>query len=142
MKLNITFQEVNSEYSQEYADEYQFGKESLDNEKYNSGEAFELTEEIDDIKIIKNQIADYTDKSNKLEDLSLVFEKLTLIQCIKNDKVIAQYGVSDELLKKTHKIYKEKSDTFYYYFTLKDNMHYQYYDSHIYVLIKDIKRIV
>ena len=140
MKLQITFQEANSDYSQDYAYEYQFGKESLDNEKYNWSNSFEL-EDIDKVEILNNQIADYIDKSNKLENLDLIFEKLAVIQCIKSDKVMAQYGVSDELLKNAHKIYKKENDTLYYYFTLKDKLHFHHYEKHIYVLIEDIKRI-
>lgn len=141
MKVKITFQEVNSNYSQEYANQYQDGKESENNMKNNWSELFEITG-IDEVEILKNKNVLYTDKSNKLEDLDLAFEKLTVINCIKDNQVLVQYAVSDELLKKAHKIYKGKSDTLYYYFTLKDEMHFQYYDTHIYVLIKDIKRVL
>ena len=142
MKVKFTFQEANSNYSQDYANQYQDGKESENNMKNNWSESFELVEEIDEVEILKNKNVLYTDKSNKLEDLDLAFEKLTVINCIKNNQVLVQYAVSDNLLKKAHKIFKEESDTLYYYFTLKDEMLFQYYDTHIYVLIKDIKRVV
>ena len=141
MKVKITFQEANSEYSQEYADQYDFGKESVDNMKNNWSKSFEITG-INEVEILKNKNVLYTDKSNKLEDLDLAFEKITVINCIKGNQVLVQYAVSDELLKKAHKIFKKESDTLYYYFTLKDKMFFQYYDSHIYVLIKDIKRVM
>ena len=140
MKLIITFKQINDSFNQEYADQYDFGKESIDNQKYHWEHSFELVEEIDKISITKNQNIHYTGLDNG-EKYNVILEKVTLFTCFKGDEIYSQYAVSDELLERIHEVYKEKSNTKYCYFYLKDREDYYNFEEHIYVLEVSVKQL-
>lgn len=138
MKLRIEFKQSNSEYNQEYANQYNFGKESENNQKYHWAHAFELVDEIDKISITKNQSIQVTDSKDKLDILKIHLEKITIFKCFNGDNLYVQYAVSDKLLERIHEVYKEKTDTKYCYFYLKDIDDYVELKEHHYILKKDI----
>lgn len=137
MKVQISIKEINSSFSQDYADEYQFGEESVDNMKYNWTESFMLEVEVDNVNIKKKQTVHYIGDDN----VNLILEEITIIQFIKKDELLYQFAISDDLMAYTHNVFKENEDTHYYNFYLKDNMKYEIIGEDNYILKTDIVHI-
>lgn len=138
MKLHISFKQINSDYSQDYANQYNFGEESYNNQKYHWAISFEINEEVDKISINKNQNVIFNNFIEDGKHYDLVAKKVTLIQIYKRDKVYAQYVISDELLDNIHEVYKEKTDKKYCYFYLRDNIEFVNIKEHTYIIEDDI----
>ena len=79
MKLKIAFKQINSEYSQDYADEYQFGKESENNQKYHWSTSFLVNSEIDRVSIEQNRNLHYSNKSSYDENYDLQIKNVTIL---------------------------------------------------------------
>lgn len=141
MKLRITFKQINSEFSQEAADIYQFGKESENNQKYHWAKSFLVNSDIDKISIDENQNLHFIDELNYDEKLELFIENVTILSCYKNNTLFSQYAVSSEFIEKTHDVFKKKENTRYCYFYLKDKKEFVELENHIFILEKDIKKI-
>lgn len=142
LKLKIAFKQINSEYSQDYADEYQFGEESVDNQKYHWSVSFEVKSRIDKISILKSQNLHLVDQTNRENPQEYLIDEVTVFECYKKDELYAEYAVSDKLIEKIFNVYKESEDTRYCYFYLKDKTEYVELRNHIYVLQKDIRKLI
>ena len=64
MKVQISFKIVNEEYSQEYADQYDFGKEGIDNRKYHFSKTLEVENVKEFSKIDDGQLGLKTEMKN------------------------------------------------------------------------------
>jgi len=141
MKLKIAFKQINSEYSQDYADEYQFGQESENNQKYHWSKSFLVNSDIDRVTIEQNRNLHYSNKSSDDEHYDLLIKNVTILKCYKNESVFSQYAVSSEFIEKSYDVFKENEDTRYCYFYLKDNKEFVELRNNNYVLEKDIQII-
>lgn len=137
MTVQISINIVNSEFNQDYADEYQFGEESVDNMKYHFSQSFEI-DNIDKVSFVENSEILYELKKG----IQLLFEKVTILCCYQKEELIAAYSVSTELLIKTHEIFKKGQNKKYCYFYLKDNIEFQKIGNHNYLIKENVKRIV
>lgn len=142
MTVKIAFKQIDLNYSQEYANQYNLGKESVNNMKYHWERSFKVNADIDEVSISKNQLVRVHDFIEDNQKFNLILDGITLIKCFIDKKLFVQYAVSDDLLEKSHHIYKEKENTKYYYFYLKDNLMIREIDDHFYILDKDIKSMV
>ena len=137
MKVHISINEINTSFSQEFADEYCFGEESNANKKYNWTESFMLEDEVDNVCIKKKQTVHYVGANN----VNLILEEITIIQFIEKGELLYQFAISDDLIAYTHNLFKDNEDTHYYNFYLKDNMKYEIIGEDNYILKTDIVRI-
>tara|TARA_B110001450_G_C17317177_1_gene357875 strand:+ start:127 stop:552 length:426 start_codon:yes stop_codon:yes gene_type:complete len=141
MKLKISFKIINSDFDQEYANEYNWGKESVNNMKYNWSETIIVSSDIDKIEINKSESLHYVDSSNKNKIIDLFFENQTILKCYKDNELFTQYSVSTGLIKKTQEIYQKTTKTKHFYFYFKDNLEIIELKNNIYVLKEDLKII-
>lgn len=117
MRLQISYKCINEDYSQEYADEYNRGKESENNQKYHWGKSFELPEVVEVSKPdepfkLRAEIDDGTQLEKELEDVYILRVKFEDGQ--------KDYAVSNLLLKKTYEVYSKKEGVKRFYFYLNE----------------------
>ena len=74
MKLKISFKIINSDFDQEYANEYNWGKESVNNMKYNWSVSFQVDSDIDKVEINKNESLHYVDSSDENKIIEFFLE--------------------------------------------------------------------
>ena len=118
MKVFVTFKELNPDYDQEYANEYQDGNESENNWKVKWQTQLKTDEDVSEIRVLDNAIYKLWGTINEKTDFSYDIPNMTILECIKNDNQVIQFAVSKTLLKRTHKVYNNKYKTmrFYFYF--------------------------
>ena len=121
MKVILNFKYFNENYNQEYADQYNFGKESVDNMKYHSGYSFKL-ENIKELNFKESAEYRLNGKLENGENIDALIPDVYIIECLDNDGDISSYGVSTSLLRNTHKTHNPKYNTTRYYFYIKDNV--------------------
>jgi hypothetical protein len=141
MKLKISFKIINSDFDQEYANEYNWGKESANNMKYHWSVSFQVNSDIDEIEINKNESLHYVDSYNKNKIIEFFLENQTILKCYKDNELFTQYSVSTGLIKKIQEIYQKRTKTKHCYFYLKDNLEIIELKNHIYVLKEDLKSL-
>ena len=133
MKVRISIKEINSSYSQDYADEYHFGEGSVNNMKFNWSESFLIDNDVDLVSIEKKQTVHYIDE---IENIDLILEEVTIVKLSNNGEILTQLAISDNLIQSLNEIIKENIK--YYYIYLKDNLEYELLGAHNYVLNTDI----
>jgi hypothetical protein len=141
MKLKISFKIINSDFDQKYANEYNWGKISVNNMKYNWSETITVNSDIDKIEINENESLHYVDSSDKNKIIDFFLENQTILKCYKDNELCTQYSVSTGLIKKTQETYQKTTKTKHFYFYFKDNLEIIELKKHIYVLKEDLKII-
>jgi len=139
MKVSISIKQINSEYNQEYADQYNFGRESENNQKYHFGTAWE----IDDVLSINiNKNSNYPIKILVENDKTVhsSIPNMTLIECLqKNDKKFC-FGVSNSLLDNKRTFaphsFDEKANRYYLY--IKDEMEFECINNTVFAATNDL----
>ena len=143
MRLNVSIKQKNDDYSQEYADEYEFGNESVNNQKYKWSVSFDYEKEIDEISILDNQeliiLNPYQDNDD--DEMKLLLKDMKVLKCLKNEIVIEEYCVSHKLIERYIDTSKDKKSKTYFNFYLKDRADYIEFGRNIYALKSDIKII-
>lgn len=118
MKIQVNFKVIDPDYSQEYADEYNFGKESESNWRYNWSSGYELLES-KSVELISNGNYLLEGRFKNGIDFSYSIPNICIFRChLKNGNVV-DFGVSKSILKKTHQVTHEKSKTTRCYFYIK-----------------------
>ncbi|MBZ9631613.1 hypothetical protein LB465_12555 [Salegentibacter sp. LM13S] len=117
MRLQINYKCINNDYSQEYADEYHWGKESENNQKYHWGKSFELPEvtevsKPDEPFKLRAELEDGTQLEKELENVYILRVRFEDGQ--------KDYAVSNLLLKNTHEAYSKKEGVKRFYFYLNE----------------------
>ncbi|MDT8413153.1 MAG: hypothetical protein RQ875_11860 [Vicingaceae bacterium] len=117
MKLEVSYKQINSEFSQQYADNYNDGFESPKNPKYHH----EAKYGIDDVKTI-SQIKDAKleisgiDSSNVVQ--TILIDNVFHLKCELTNGDFEDFLVSNELIEKIHFTQSKNIARFYFY--LKD----------------------
>ncbi|MBL7883051.1 MAG: hypothetical protein JNL69_03210, partial [Bacteroidia bacterium] len=103
MNLHLHFIQVNSEFSQGFADDLHDGQESEDNIKHLWEDELKVSEPVKEFKIKNN--TQYTLAGYFSDNTSFSFEinDMTVIECITDKGSKMQFAVSKKLLKKTDK---------------------------------------
>ena len=128
MRVEVTFKMVNPDYDQEYADEYNFGKESVDNNKYN----WSISWSFDDIHNVKVANGDmeypYLEVDENPDNVKIAkVPWMCVRELYRDDELIGVIGVSKSLLdRRVVKTAKETRGipTLVYYFHLKPGIPY------------------
>lgn len=118
MRLQISFRCINEKYSQEYADEYEQGKPSVNNQKYHWTVSFEVP----DVKEISKPEEAFKLKA-ELEDGTKLQKELENVYILRVTSEDGQkdYAVSKAILNKTHEAYREKEGVNRFYFYLNNH---------------------
>ena len=99
MKAKITFKQVNPDFSQEYADTYQEGKESENNRKYNENTSYQ----IDDVKkthVNENGIITLMGRFVDTEkEYNIEIPDMYIVEFTDKDTIVYQFAVSSSILK-------------------------------------------
>lgn len=142
MRLRVSIKQKNDEYSKDYADQYQFGEESVDNQKYNFNTSFDFQTNIDSIELLENQNLIIEGKyEDKNETIKFQLKNMTVLNCIKDNSIYEMYAVSNDFIQQSHKASKEKTNKTYFTFYLKDTKDFENFGNNIYALKKDISKI-
>lgn len=142
MRLKVAIKQKNDEFNQEYADQYNFGEESINNEKYKINNSFDFTTNIDSLKLLENQelIIEGTKKENETEiPLKIQLNNMAVLECHKNGQIYEMYAVSQDFIIRSIKSAKEKHNKTYFTFYLKDRNDFENFGHNFYALKKDIK---
>lgn len=120
MKAQISFRFINPDYSQKYANEYNFGKESFENSKYLRITTHEL-ENVKSVQLINNGVFQLKLKSklNMEEPEIHSIPDVSIYRFHLEDDSFIDFGVSKSILKKTHQAQNEKYPVVRCYFYIK-----------------------
>ena len=120
MNLHLHFIQINSEFSQGFADDLHEGQESEDNIKNLWEDELKVSEPITEFKIKNN--TSYTLAGYFPDNTEFNFEinDVTVIDCETEKGTKMQFAVSKKLLKKTDKVVDDK----------KNETHLYFYDTH------------
>jgi hypothetical protein len=140
MRLQIIFKQPNLDFDQQYANEFQGGKESDGNWKDLWSVTHEFEEEVDDIRVIKEDNFQIDGEILQGQRVSLTLPKMKIIECIRNEKVIYKAAVSNDLVLKPQKSPDRKHNVirFYYYFNARTD--FVKLGSLVYILKKDFPK--
>lgn len=142
MKVFVTFKELNPDYDQEYANEYQDGHESENNWKVKWQTGPIPYKDISEIRVLDNETFKLLGTTNEKTDFSYDIPNMTILQCITNDSQILQFAVSKTLLQRTHKVYNNKYKTmrFYFYFVPNSIPITNNWEPGVYIFIEDFPK--
>ncbi|KAB1065973.1 hypothetical protein [Salibacter halophilus] len=140
MRLFVTFKQQNPDFNKEYADEYHFGKGSDGNWKDNWSEGLKCPKEVEKISINQKGTIKLIAKSREGSSKSFTVDNMIILEGIVGSKIIYQFAVSKDLVKKTHKAYNGKYDTTRFYFYFKSRNDYVKIEDSIYVLEEDLPK--
>jgi len=115
MTIQLSFKCINEDYSQDYADEYHWGKESENNQKYHWGKSFDVL----DVTEVSKPEEPFKLRA-ELEDGTQLEKEIDNVYILRVNYEDGQkdYAVSRKLLNKTHDTYKNKEGKKRFYFYL------------------------
>lgn len=121
MKLSLHFIQVNSEFSQGFADDLHNGEESEDNIKHLWEDELEVSEPVKNFKISNNAIYKLAGYYPDNSQFSFDIWDMTIVEVTTETGNNMQFAVSKKLLKKTDKKIDEAGNT-HLYFYLRDTL--------------------
>lgn len=139
MRVQVSLIEVNPEYSQQYADEYNFGKESENNMKSNWGNVYELKNvksvslHDDEPFLLKGQVENG-------QDFEYLIPDVLIFRCMFLDGVKREFAVSKSILKKTHQARNGRNDVTRFYFYINPEPEWVPLATNLCVDIKDVPK--
>jgi len=140
MNLHLHFIQVNSEFSQGFADDLHEGQESEDNIKHLWEDELKVSEHIKEFKIKNN--TSYTLAGFFPDDTEFNFEinDVTVIDCETEKGTKMQFAVSKKLLKKTDKVIDDKKKETHLYFYLRDTHEIENPMNGVYIIKTDFPK--
>ena len=121
MEVKIIFKELNPDYSQEYADDCNDGKESENNKKSIELESFDIEGLLKKHNVVKSGTyqlkGEFVGKRNFCFDIP----EMCILECITEDDMVTQFAVSNSILVKTYHSEPKGRNKFYFYFYLKNS---------------------
>jgi hypothetical protein len=107
MRVQISFKVINSNYDQEYADEYNFGKEGESNMKYDWETTYEI-KEANSVELIENGTYLLKGTLNNGRAFESQIPNVTIFRIHLKDGSMIEFAVSKSILNKTHQTHNEK----------------------------------
>lgn len=107
MKVQINFKVINPDYSQSTADDYNFGKESESNSKYNRVTTYEILNAIS-IELINQGTYQLRGKFMNGNPFEIPIPNVTIFRCHLENGSSEDFAVSKSVLSKTHQVHNEK----------------------------------
>lgn len=115
MKTQISFKILNPEFDQDYANQYQEGKESDGNRKYDSAVTHEI-ENVASVELIDNGIYNLKVKYKTGEIKQIPIMNVSIFKLVLVDGKTVEFGVSKSILQKTHQAQNSKYKVIRCYF--------------------------
>ncbi len=140
MNLHLHFIQLNSEFSQGFADDLHEGQESEDNIKHLWEDELKVSEPITEFKIKNN--TSYTLAGYFPDNTEFNFEinDVTVIDCETEKGTTMQFAVSKKLLKKTDKVVDDKKNETHLYFYLRDTHEIETPMNGVYIIKTDFPK--
>ena len=140
MNLHLHFIQVNSEFSQGFADDLHEGQESEDNIKRLWEDELKVSEPITEFKIKNN--TSYTLAGFFPDNTEFNFEinDVTVIDCETEKGTKMQFAISKKLLKKTDKVVDDKKNETHLYFYLRDTHEIENPMNGVYIIKTDFPK--
>jgi hypothetical protein len=140
MEVYLHFKEVNSDYSQAVADEFNDGQESEENIKYMWEDELKVTDDVVDFKIRNKAI--YTLKGAYADGTSFSFDipDMSICECKTASGNIIQFAVSGKIIKNTDKKTSKDGKEIRFTYFLKDQLPVENPFPGVYILAKDFPR--
>ncbi len=141
MKIKVRFKLRNLEFSQDYANFHNDGKESLDNSKY-SWEYGYAVDEVDEFSESENEIIELEAKDKNGQVHRITFDNMVLLNFKLNNGNKGRFGVSKILLSKRNLSKMEKYDLLRAYYYFKQETPFIELVSGVFVTEKELKEKV
>lgn len=142
MRFRVIFKQKNQDFSKEYAEQYNFGKESNNNLKYLFDSTYGITVDVNEYSISEN--SNYK-LQGTLDNGSLIDETISNMKILKcfdcENKHVSTFAVSVDLIDKTHKVYDKKHNITRYYFYLKPDKDFVELQRGVFVDIDSIPKV-
>jgi hypothetical protein len=140
MEVYLHFKEINSDYSQAVADEFNEGQESEENIKYMWEDELMVTEDVVDFKI-RNKTT-YTLQGSYADGTAFSFEipEMSICECKTASGNIIQFAVSGKLIKDTDKKTSKDGKQIRFTFFLRDKFPVENPFPGVYILSKDFPK--
>ncbi len=140
VRTQIIFREINSKFNRQYAKEYNFGRESHDNQYANWSVTYAIPEDVIDILINKHVDFDLKIKDNNGDELSFIIKDMCVVDFIIPNNKSIKCAVSEELLIRTHKSPNLKYNIMRFYFKIKDNIEFNSIGNSIFIIKENIPK--
>jgi hypothetical protein len=139
MEVQVSLIEVNPEYSQQYADEYHFGKESENNSKSKWGHIDNL-QNVKSISLHDDEQFLFKGQFETGQDFEYLIPDVLIFRCQLKDGGKREYVVSKSILKNTHQARNEKYDVTRFYFYLNPEPEWVPLATNLCVDLKDVPK--
>ena len=139
MEVQVSLIEVNPEYSQQYADEYHFGKESENNSKSKWGNVYGL-KNVKSVSLHDNEQFLLKGQFENGQDFEYLIPDVLIFRCLFEDGAKREYAVSKSILKNTHQARDEKYDVTRFYFYINPELTWIPLATNLCVDLKDVPK--
>lgn len=140
MNLHLHFIQVNSEFSQGFADDLHEGQESEDNIKHLWEDELKVSEPITEFKIKNNTSYTLAGFFSDNTEFNFEINDVTVIDCETEKGTKMQFAVSKKLLKKTDKVVDDKKNETHLYFYLRDTHEIENPMNGVYIIKTDFPK--
>jgi hypothetical protein len=140
MNLHLHFIQVNSEFSQGFADDLHEGQESEDNIKHLWEDELKVSEPIKEFKIKNNTSYALAGFFPDNTEFNFEINDVTVIDCETEKGTKMQFAVSKKLLKKTDKVVDDKKNETHLYFYLRDTHEIENPMNGVYIIKTDFPK--
>lgn len=137
MKLTLHFIQINSDFSQGYADDVHQGEESEDNIRNLWEDEMDVQGSVRDFKIIHNRPFELAGFRGD-EEFHHEIPDVSMVECFTDDGTRMQFAVSKKLIRKTE-LRKDPEHT-HIYFYLKDTLAIENPMSGVYIARTDFPK--
>jgi hypothetical protein len=139
MKVQISFKIINPEYDQDYADQYEGGKESGNNMKYRWATTYEL-KNAKSVELIEDGVYELKGQFKNGQEFNFPISNVALFRCHLENDTIEDFAVSKSILNKTHQARNEKYKTTRCYFYLNQEPAHIELGSNLIIDEKDVPK--
>lgn len=140
MKLHVIFKQENIDFNVDHANEHHNGNESDDNRKDHWYTTHLVKGDIDEVNLIENGEYNLSGRLSSGMITNVSLPEMTILECYKDNNLIASYVASKKLIKKTHKTHNERDNTTQFYFHFKPQQDFIQLGVNTYVAEKDLPK--
>lgn len=137
MTVDVIYKRENIDFNQDYADKYQFGKESDGNWRYDINESFRV-QHVQHFELLKNSscVINHTIDQTPY---AYIIPNVVKLSCVKSDGTLVEFSVSKSLILKIQKTPNKKYDIVRVYFYLQPSNNIIQWRTNL-IDIKDVPR--
>jgi len=128
MKAQISFRFINPDYSQEYADQYQGGKESESNWKYNKAVGWEV-KDVSSVELMDDAVYHLSGDFKEGGSFDIPISNVKLLRCHKENGDDEDFAVSKSIYNHLHQTESKNHKIIYCYFYINSEPPGQVFDT-------------